>query len=68
MRLEFIAPARRKRAFIVRNALDQDWNDFLPDLRAVGLNFPTDYQLITPPMKSPFTQVPFEIWAPVAPK
>ena len=64
MRLDFIDLARRKRAFVVRNGTDQDWNEFLPDLRAVGLNFPEDYQLITPPMISPFSKVPFEIWRP----
>ena len=64
MRLGFIEPLRRKRAFIVRNSLDRDWNEFLPGLHTVGLNFPEDYQLITPPMISPFSKTPFEIWQP----
>ena len=65
MRLTFIAPDRRRRAFIVRNGGDPDWNDFLPRLRAAGLNFPEEYQLITPAeMVSPLTRVPFQIWAP----
>ena len=65
MRLTFIAPDRRRRAFIVRNGLDPDWNDFLPRLRTTGLKFPEDYRLLTPPeMVSPFTRVPFQIWAP----
>ena len=64
MRLNFIEPARRQRALIVRNSLDPDWNDFLPRLRSAGLNFPENYQLISPPMRSPLTQVPFEIWKP----
>mgnify|MGYP001555577293 CR=1 FL=1 len=66
MRLETVELARRKRAFLVRNSVDSYWNDFLPELRAAGLNFPGDYRLISPPMLSPFTRVPFEIWMPVA--
>lgn len=66
MRLNFIEPSRRKRAFIVHNSFDSDWNDFLPRLRAAGLNFPEDYRLISPPMLSPFTRVKFEIWQPKA--
>lgn len=64
MRLNFIEPSRKQRAFIVRNSLDPDWNDFLPRLRATGLNFPEDYLRISPPMLSPFTRVTFEIWQP----
>ncbi len=65
MRVGFIPTDRRHRAFIVRNSLDPDWNDFLPRLREAGLNFPADYQLISPPeMVSPLTRVPFQIWAP----
>jgi hypothetical protein len=64
MRLRFIAPERRKRAFIVRNSGDTDWNDFLPYLREAGMHFPEDYQLITPAMSSPLTRVTFEIWQP----
>ena len=65
MRLGFITPDRLRRAFIVRNGLDPDWNDFLPRLRTTGLKFPEDYRLLTPPeMVSPFTRVPFQIWAP----
>ncbi len=63
MRLRSIEPERRKRAFIVCNGFPED---SAPLLRECGLNFPADYQLITPPMLSPFTRVPFEIWAPVA--
>ncbi len=66
MRLNFIEPARRRHAFIVRNGF---LAESVPLLRAAGLNFPDGYQLITPPMLSPFTRVPFEIWAPAgAPK
>ena len=65
MRLRFIEPARLHRAFIVRNSVETDWNTFLPYLRKAGVNFPTDYRLITPPMSSPFTGATFEIWAPV---
>ncbi len=61
MRLSFIELERRKRAFIVRNG---DPARFLPYLHEAGLNFPEDYKLITPPMTSPFTGVPFEIWQP----
>jgi hypothetical protein len=64
MRLNFIEVGRRRRAFVVHNAFDRDWNDFLPMMKQAGLNFPEDYQLISPPMLSPFTRVPFEIWQP----
>lgn len=64
MRLQFIAPERRKRAIIVRNSVEQDWADFLPYLHRAELNFPEDYTLISPPMTSPLTRVPFEIWVP----
>jgi hypothetical protein len=63
MHLSLLDDARRKRAFIVRNSGD-DWNTFRPALQAAGLHFPEDYQLITPPMLSPLTGVPFEIWQP----
>jgi hypothetical protein len=64
LHLQLIAPERRAKAFIVRNS--STWDEFLPDLRKAGLHFPEDYQLITPPMLSPFTRVPFEIWQPKA--
>ena len=61
MRLNFIEPGRRKRAFIVRNGF---LDDSLLLLRQAGLNFPHGYERITPPMTSPFTGLPFEIWRP----
>ncbi|HEX2852171.1 MAG TPA: hypothetical protein VHO24_02955 [Opitutaceae bacterium] len=61
MRLRFIDPARLRRAAIVCNDAGEE---YLTLLRAAGLNFPQDYQRITPPMISPFTGVPFEIWKP----
>jgi hypothetical protein len=66
MRLNFIPVERRRRAFIVRNSVEKDWTDFQPYLRQAGLNFPEDYTLISPPMTSPLTRVPVEIWAPRA--
>lgn len=64
MRLNFIPAERRRRAFIVRNSVETDWADFQPYLRQAGLNFPEDYTLVSPPMTSPLTRVPFEIWVP----
>ncbi|HWA10141.1 MAG TPA: hypothetical protein VG838_11880, partial [Opitutaceae bacterium] len=66
MRLNFIAPERRRRAFIVRNSAEPDWIAFQPYLRRAGLNFPEDYELISPPMVFPLTRAPFEIWMPRA--
>ena len=63
MRLRFIEPQRRARAFIVRNG---DWDGLVALLRQAELRFPEEYELITPPMVSPFTREPFEIWSPKA--
>jgi hypothetical protein len=60
--LRLIDPERRKRAFIVRNYGNE--KEFISFVRAAGLRFPEDYELITPPMFSPFTHAPFEIWRP----
>jgi hypothetical protein len=65
LHLSLLDPERRKHAFLVRNS-DNDWDTFIPSLRAAGLPFPEGYQLITPPMTSPFSHVRFEIWAPMA--
>jgi hypothetical protein len=61
MRLRMIEEGRRKRTFVI---LHGEWSRFRPRLPEVGIRFSEEYQKISPPLLSPFTRLPFEIWSP----
>jgi hypothetical protein len=63
IRLGNLDGERKKRAFIIRHG---EWDYFLPGLATLGIRIPEDYERISPPMLSPFTRIPFEIWKPRA--
>jgi hypothetical protein len=63
MRLRMIEEGRRKRAFVIRHG---DWKELVSRLPEVGIRISEEYDLISPPLLSPFTQLPFEIWRPRA--
>jgi len=64
MRVRYVAPARRDRAFLIRNG--ESWDAFLPYLRQAGLAFPEAYESCGPALKNPLTGETVELWCPRA--